>query len=56
MLSDDWILPFDEIIDWSAAAVVVPEDSVLLVSYNGSLVLQICMTRSLVRLPERNVF
>ncbi|VDK54961.1 unnamed protein product [Cylicostephanus goldi] len=31
VLSDDWVLPFDEVIDWSAAAVVVPEDSVLLV-------------------------
>ncbi|KAK5981876.1 hypothetical protein GCK32_006144, partial [Trichostrongylus colubriformis] len=31
VLSDDWVLPFDEIIDWSAAAVIVPEDSVLLV-------------------------
>ncbi|KAK6044440.1 exostosin family protein, partial [Cooperia oncophora] len=31
VLSDDWVLPFDEVIDWSTAAVIVPEDNVLLV-------------------------
>ncbi|GMT32990.1 hypothetical protein PFISCL1PPCAC_24287 [Pristionchus fissidentatus] len=32
VLSDDWKLPFDEFIDWPAAAVRVPEKNVLLVN------------------------
>ncbi|GMR32465.1 hypothetical protein PMAYCL1PPCAC_02660 [Pristionchus mayeri] len=32
VLSDDWKLPFDELIDWRAAAVRIPEKNVLLVN------------------------
>lgn len=38
ILSDDWVLPFAEVIDWSQAAIRVPEKTVLFVSLPTLLV------------------
>ncbi|WKX93899.1 hypothetical protein Q1695_011286 [Nippostrongylus brasiliensis] len=52
VLSDDWILPFDEVIDWSAAAVVIPEDSVLLVPD----ILYTYTTQKIFKMKQRGLF